>query len=85
MNFGLFHVFESRLVDFSFSLLFVFLRSGLDFVISWISVVHLQDLTFLMGFQIQVGGYKSVIKTLMAAFLAAYDFASQVSVTHGLS
>ncbi len=28
--------------------------------------------------QVQVGGYKSVVKTLTAAFLAAYDSASQV-------
>ncbi|KAL3701186.1 hypothetical protein R1sor_019208 [Riccia sorocarpa] len=28
---------------------------------------------------IQVGGYKSVVKTMMAAFLAAYDFAVQMS------
>ncbi|KAL2650470.1 hypothetical protein R1flu_018598 [Riccia fluitans] len=28
---------------------------------------------------IQVGGYKSVVKTMMAAFLAAYDFAIQMS------
>lgn len=29
-------------------------------------------------FQVQVGGYKSVVKTLTAAFLAAYDSATQV-------
>ncbi|OAE22984.1 hypothetical protein AXG93_653s1010 [Marchantia polymorpha subsp. ruderalis] len=30
--------------------------------------------------EFDVGGYKSVIKTLMAAFLAAYDFASQMTI-----
>ncbi|BBM99100.1 nuclear pore complex protein Nup188 [Marchantia polymorpha subsp. ruderalis] len=35
---------------------------------------------YFQEFDIQVGGYKSVIKTLMAAFLAAYDFASQMTI-----